>query len=115
MLKPDDSGTLSRISIQGRQYEIRVSRSSTSLREEGEELVWADGGAVFRHFLYNESEVSFEIKTLDKRTLRVRLLGKGKYQILVDGKEVDVFKGDSRKFDVPAGDHKVAVQFLSST
>jgi neutral trehalase len=115
MLKPDDSGTLSRVSIQGRQYEVRVSRSSTSLREEGEELVWADGGAVFRHFLYNESEVSFEIKTLDKRAVRVRLLSKGKYQILVDGKEVDVFKGDSRKFEVPEGDHKVMVQFLGDT
>ena len=112
MLRPDDSGTLSRLSIQGRQYEVRVSNSGTSLREEGEEILSADGGAVFRHFLYNESQVSFEIKTLKRRTLRLRFLRKGKFQLLVDGREVDVLRGDSGKFEVPEGDHAVLLQLL---
>jgi len=114
MLKPDSSGTISRLSIQGRQYEVRVSNSSTALREETREILWADGGAIFRHFLYNESEVSFEIKTLKKRVIRLRFLAKGKYQLLVDGREVDVFKGDVLKFEVPEGDHTVLVQLLDS-
>jgi hypothetical protein len=114
MLKPDHSGTLSRVSIQGRQYEVRVSDSGTALREEGEEILSGDGGAVFRHFLYNESEVSFEIKTLKRRVLKLRFLAKGKYQLLIDGREVDVFKGDSLKFEVPEGDHTVLVQLLES-
>jgi hypothetical protein len=114
MLKPDDSGTLSRVSIQGRQYEVRVSNSGTALREEGEEILWADGGAVFRHFLYNESEVSFEVKTLKKRVIKLRFLVKGKFHLVVDGREVDVFKGDSLKFEVPEGDHTVLVQLLES-
>lgn len=114
MLKPDDSGTLARLSIQGRQYEVKVSRSSTVLREEGEDILSTDGGAVFRHFLYNESEVSFEIKTLKKRVIKLRFLNKGKYQLLIDGREVDVFKGDSQKFEVPEGDHTVLIQLLES-
>ena len=114
MLKPDDSGTLSRLSIQGRQYDVRVSNSGTTLREEGEEILSADGGAVFRHFLYNESQVSFEIKTLKKRTVRLRFLRKGKYQLLVDGREVDLFRGDSGRFDVPEGDHAVLLQLLEN-
>jgi hypothetical protein len=114
VLKPETGGTLSRASIQGRQYEVKVSNSATALREEEEELVWADGGAVFRHFLYNESQVSFEIKTLRKRTIRLHLLTKGKYQVLVDGREVDIFKGDSLRFGVPEGDHTVLVQLLEN-
>jgi len=114
MLKPDESGTLSRLSIQGRQYEVKVSNSATVLREEGEDILSADGGAVFRHFLYNESEVSFEVKTLKRRTIKVRFLAKGKYQLLVDGREADVFRGDSGKFEVPEGDHTVLIQLLEN-
>jgi glycogen debranching enzyme len=114
MLKPDGSGTLSRLSIQGRQYEVKVSNSSTVLREEGEDIVAADGGAVFRHFLYTESQVSFEIKALKKRTIRLHFLRKGKYELLIDGREVDVFRGDSWKFEVPEGDHSVLFQLLES-
>ena len=114
MLKPDESGILSRLSIQGRQYEVKVSNSSTVLREEGEEILSADGGAVFRHFLYNESQVSFEIKTLKKRALRLHFLRKGKYQLLIDSREVDVFRGDSGKFEVPEGDHAVLLQLLEN-
>jgi hypothetical protein len=114
MLKPDASGTLARLTIQGRQYEVKVSRSATVLREEGEDILSADGGAVFRHLLYTESEVSFEIKTLKKRTIKLRFLSKGKYQILVDGRETDVFKGDFYKFEVPEGDHTVLIQLLEN-
>jgi len=71
-----------------------------------------DGGAVVRRFLYNESEVSFDIKSLNPREVKLRLLKKGKYQLLIDGREVDVFTGTSRKFDVPEGDHSVLVQLL---
>ncbi|MGZ5496756.1 MAG: MGH1-like glycoside hydrolase domain-containing protein, partial [Candidatus Aminicenantales bacterium] len=112
MLKPDAKGRLSRVLVQGRHYEVEVSNSSTVLREEGETILSVDGGAVVRRFLYNESEVSFIIKTLKRREVRLRLLKKGKYQLLIDGREVDVFSASSRKFEVPEGDHTVLVQLL---
>jgi hypothetical protein len=112
MLKPDAKGRLSRILVQGRHYEVEVSNSSTVLREEGETIMAVDGGAVVRRFLYNESEVSFAIKTLKRREVRVRFLKRGKYQLLVDGREMDVFSGNSRKFVVPEGDHTVLLQLL---
>ncbi len=114
ILKPDESGILSRVSIQGRQYEVKVSNSATELREEGQVIVAADGGAVFRHFLYNESEVSFEIKALKKRNVYLKFIKKGKYQIMVDGRQADVFKGDSYRFDLPEGEHSVLIQLLES-
>jgi hypothetical protein len=112
MLKPDGKGKLSRVLVQGRHYEVEAGNSGTVLREEGETLLSVDGGAVVRRFLYNESEVSFDIKTLKPRELKLRLLKKGKYQLLVDSREVDVFTGNSRKFEVPEGDHSVLVQLL---
>jgi hypothetical protein len=112
ILKPDAKGRLSRVMIQGRQYEVEVSNSSTVLREEGETLLGIDGGAVVRRFLYNESEVSFVLKSLDKREVKIRFLKKGKYQLLVDGRVVDVFSGSSRTFEVPEGEHTVLVQLL---
>jgi hypothetical protein len=112
MLKPDGKGRLSRVLVQGRHYEVEAGNSATVLREEGETLLAVDGGAVVRRFLYNESEVSFDIKSLNPRQVRLRLLKKGKYQLRVDGREVDVFTGTSRKFDVPEGDHSVLVQLL---
>ena len=112
MLKPDGKGKLSRVLIQDRHYEVEVSNSSTILREEGETILSADGGAVVRRFLYNESEVSFVIKSLKKREVRLRLLKKGKYQLLIDGREVDVFSANGRKFEVPEGEHTVLVQLL---
>ena len=112
MLKPDAKGRLSRVLVQGRHYEVEVSNSSTVLREEGETILSVDGGAVVRRFLYNESEVSFIIKTLKRREVRLRFLKKGKYQLLIDGREVDVFSANSRKFEVPEGDHTVLVQLL---
>jgi len=112
ILKPERKGRLARIMIQGRHYEVEASNSATVLREEGKTLLAIDGGAVVRRFLYNESEVSFGIKTLKKRDIKLRFLKKGKYQLLVDGRETDVFSGNARKFTVPGGDHAVLVQLL---
>ncbi len=112
MLKPDGKGKLSRVLVQGRHYEVEAGNSGTVLREEGETILSVDGGAVVRRFLYNESEVSFDIKTLKPRAVKLRFLKKGKYQLLVDGREVDVFTGNSHKFEVPDGDHSVLVQLL---
>ena len=58
--------------------------------------------------------MSFEIKTLKKRALRLRFLRKGKYQLFIDSREVDVFRGDSGKFEVPEGDHVVLIQLLEN-
>jgi hypothetical protein len=77
ILKPDAKGRLARVLVQGRHYEVEASGSATVLREEGEALMSVDGGAVVRRFLYNESEVSFAIKTLKRREVRLRLLKKG--------------------------------------
>ncbi len=115
MLKPEAKGTLSRIAIQGRHYDVEVAPSRTVLREEGRTLVRADGGAVFRRFLYTESEISFEFKALDDREVRVRLLKKGKHQLLIDNREVKVFTGSSVEFDIPAGDHSVLIMLLEET
>jgi hypothetical protein len=112
ILKPDAKGRLSRVLIQGRHYEVEVSNSSTVLREEGRTLLGVDGGAVIRRFLYNESEVSFAFKSLARREVRLRFLKKGKYQLLVDGRVVDVFTGSTRTFEVGDGEHTVLVQLL---
>lgn len=112
MLQPDVKGKLSRVMIQGRHYEVEVSNSSTVLREEGETILGVDGSAIIRRFLYSEPEVSFAIKSLKPREVRLRFLKKGKYQLLIDGREVDVFSASSRKFEVPEGDHTVLIQLL---
>jgi len=112
MLKPDGKGRLSRVLIQGRHYEVEVSNSSTVLREEGETLLAVDGGSVVRRFLYSEAEVSFAIKLLKRHEVRLHFLKKGKYQLLVDGREVDVFTAGSTAFEVPEGEHTVLVQLL---
>jgi hypothetical protein len=112
LLRPDAKGKLSRVLIQGRHYEVEVSNSTTVLREEGEALLSVDGCAVIRRFLYNEAEVSFSFKSLKPREVRLRFLKKGKYQLLVDGREVDVFSASARRFEMPEGDHTVLVQLL---
>ena len=112
MIKPDGDGVLSRLMIQGRNYAVEASPSGVILREEGRKVLATDGGAVIRHFLYNEREVSFEIKSLERRKINMWFLKDGKYQILIDDKEVKPFRGDSVKFEVPEGDHSVLILLL---
>ncbi|MBN2408468.1 MAG: hypothetical protein JXE07_01925 [Candidatus Aminicenantes bacterium] len=112
ILDPEKKGTLSRISIQGRHYEVRVSRSETKLKEEDRDIIKANGAAVFRRFLYSENEVSFEITSLEPREIEARFLKKGKYQLLLDNQITKIFKGDSQKFKVPVGAHAVLIQLL---
>ncbi len=112
MLKPERSGRLTGIEVQGRRYDVEVSSSRTALFEEGRKIVEADRGAVFRRFLYSEPEVSFHVKTLDPTGIRVRMLKSGRYQLLIDGHENDLFNGNSARFDVGAGEHVVLIQLL---
>jgi Mannosylglycerate hydrolase MGH1-like glycoside hydrolase domain len=112
MLSPDIKGRLSRLAIQGRHYEVQVSRSKIRLLEEDREIVRADGGAVFRHFLYSENEVSFDIRTMEKRDVEVQFLKRGKYQLMLDNQLIRVFKDESQEFRVPEGSHTVVIQLL---
>jgi hypothetical protein len=112
ILDPEEKGKLARMAIQGRHYDLEVSNSATKLKEQDREIVRADGGAVFRHFLYSENEVSFEFKSLKKRDVQVRFLKEGKYQVLIDGRLKTIFKGDSQEIEVPDGEHSVLVQLL---
>jgi len=115
MINPEDDGVLSRVGIQGRHYDVEVDTGEILLREEGREIFAADGGAVIRHFLYTENEVSFEIKSTEKRRIKIHFLKKGKYQLLLDNQLKPLFKGRSYKFDVPEGDHSVLIQLLEET
>jgi neutral trehalase len=112
ILDPEQKGKLQRMAIQGRHYQVEVSSSETKLKEEEREIVRADGGAVFRQFLYSESEVSFEFKSLEPREVAVRFIKKGKYQLLVDSQLKKIFRADSQKFEVPEGEHSVLIQLL---
>jgi hypothetical protein len=114
MISPDDEGTISRVSIQGRHYDVSVARKEIILREEGRPIVELDGGAVVRHFLYAENEVSFEIKSMTERRVRIEFLRKGKYQLLIDNAPKRVFSGIKIKFDVPEGNHSVLLQLLEA-
>jgi len=112
MIKPEEKGKLSRISIQGRHYDVEVRPSEIKLIEEGKEIIKANRSAVFRHFLYSESEISFETKSLEQIEIKVQFLKKGKYQLLIDNQQKKVFKGKSLKFEVPEGDHSVLIMLL---
>ena len=112
MIDPPKSGKLSRMAVQGRHYDVYVSRSKILLEEEGKEILRINGCAVFRRFLYNESEVSFEVKCPDAREIRLSLLKKGKYQILIDNKEIKSFQGKTALFKLPAGNHAVVVLLI---
>jgi len=112
MIDPDKKGKLSRISIQDRHYDVEVSSSAVRLKEEGKEILKAKGSAVFRHFLYSENEISFEVITLERREIKVQFLIKGKYELLVDDETKKVFKGSSVKFRVPEGEHSVLILLL---
>jgi hypothetical protein len=112
ILKPESKARLSRVLIQGRHYEVEASNGTTALREEGETIISISGGAVVRRFLYSEAEVSFDISSLKSRNVSLRLLKRGKYQLVIDGRAADIFSGRSRKFVVPEGEHVVLVQLL---
>lgn len=112
MLDPEKKGTLSRISMQGRHYDLKVSSGETTLKEEGKEIIKANGGAVFRRFLYSESEVSFNISTLKKRKISIHFLSKGKYELLVNEQTIEIFSGKSKKIEVPEGETKVLILLL---
>jgi len=112
ILEPEKKGTLSRISIQGRHYDIHISKRNIWLKEEGNEILKANGGAVFRHFFYSDNEVSFEIKSLKKRKVKVRFMAKGKYQLMIDGVAKNIVKKNSLEFITEPGEHKVIISRL---
>ena len=93
---------------------MSVSRKEIILQEEGRPIITIDGGAVVRHFLYAENEVSFEIQSMAGRRLRIEFLRKGKYQLLIDNIPKRVFTGRRVKFDVPDGSHAVLLQLLEA-
>lgn len=112
MLKPEKKGKLIRLAIQGRHYHVEVSDSKTKLIEEDREILSADGGAIFRHFLYSGNEVSFEVKSLKKRKVEIHFLKKGKYQLFLDNEIKKIFTGRSHEVEVPEGEHTLLVQLL---
>jgi len=114
ILSPEHKTELSRLSIQGRHYDINISSRKIKLREEDKVILNTNGGAVFRHFLYSNNIVSFEIKSLEKRKLKINFLIKGKYQLLIDDLAKKVFKGKSVKFSVPEGEHTVLILLLEN-
>jgi len=112
MLEPEGKGNLSRLSIQGRHYRVEIRPSRIRLIEEEKEIVRVSGGAVFRHFLYSENEVSFELKALQLREVEIHFLKNGKYQFLLNSQINRVFEGDSFSFEVPQGENTVLIQLL---
>lgn len=109
ILQPEKGGEVRGVSIQGRQYDVKVSPGLVLLKEEGREIVRSKGSAVFRRFLYNEQEVSFDIMSLAPRKLRIRFLSRGKYQYFLDERLTQVFDGSDAEFRVPEGEHKVSI------
>jgi len=105
-------GRLSRISIQGRHYDLDISRKKVVFREEGKVVLETKGRAIFRHFLYSQNEISFEIKSLKPRKIRINFLGKGKYQLLIDDEVTRIFSGKSTDVKVPAGEHTVLILLI---
>lgn len=112
MINPEEGGKLSRISIHDRHYDVEVSPSEVKLKEEGKEILKANKSAVFRHFLYSENQIQFEVKTLENIKIKIRFLTKGKYQLLVDDQLKKLFKGKSVKMEVPEGEHSVLILLL---
>ncbi len=112
ILRPEAKGTLRRVIVQGRTYDVQVAPKLIRLFEEGKSVFAVDGGAVIRRFLYSENEVSFEIKILREREVHIHFLRRGKYQLLLDEVPREVFKGKTHSFDVPQGTHTVLIQLL---
>jgi len=114
MIDPERKGRLLRATIQGRSYDVEVARGGIVLSEDGREIFSIDGGAVIRRFLYLENEVSFDLsaKTASDYKIWVRLLKKGKYQLLIDNKIAQIASGTSLKFRIPGGEHRVSIELL---
>ena len=112
MIQPERRGKLSRLFIQGRHYDIEVSRKRVKLREEGRVILEANKAAVFRRFLYSESEVAFDVTTLKRMEIKINFLTKGRYQIEVDNQPAEIFEGRSTKFKIPVGEHIVLILLL---
>lgn len=112
MITAEKEGKLSRVAIQGRHYEIEVSRKKILLKEEGREIIKVNGGAVFRQFLYSDNEVSFNINTLNERKIKINFIKKGKYQLMIDNVVQQVFRGNEVSFRIPAGNHSVSIFLL---
>ncbi len=114
MLETEVKGKLSRISIQGRHYDLTLSPSKLILEEEGEKIFQINGPAVVRHFLYSKNIISFEIKSLNKRKIEVNFITKGKYQLSIDDQTQEIFKGKSKKFKISDGEHSVLILLLKN-
>ncbi len=112
MIQPEKGGKLKRISFQGRHYDVEISPSEVKLKEEGKDVIKVNGGAVLRHFFYSEEEISFLIKSLERRKIQIKFLTKGRYQLRIDDQIREVFKGNSVKFPVPQGEHSVLILLL---
>jgi hypothetical protein len=114
IIHPEDDGALRRLAVQGRHYDVEVDPGEIILREEGREIINLNGGAVVRHFLYAENEVSFELSSMKRRKVQVNLPHQGKYQLLIDSAPKQVSRGRKIKFEVPEGVHAVLIQMLES-
>lgn len=108
-LKPETKGLLKRMAILGRHYEVEISPSRVRLIEEGKELLRTDSPAIFRHFLYTPREISFEVKSLKKNTIRLNLGSRKKGQILLNGKEAGHFDSRQVEVRVPEGEQAVVI------
>jgi hypothetical protein len=112
MLDPEKGGRITRISVQGRHYDVEVSRSATILDEEGKEIIKTSRPAIFRHFLYSETDVSFEVKSLEQNAVRINFLARGKYQYWIDDQIQKPFEGKSLRISIPEGEHSVLILLL---
>jgi len=112
VMNPKKKGTLSRMSIQGRHYELKISSKGIKLKEEGKEIIRTNGGVIFRRFLYSESEVSFDISTFEKRKITIRFLNKGKYELMVNDQTIEIFSAKSKKIKIPKGKTKILILLL---
>jgi len=97
------------MSILGRHYEVEIHPSRVSLKEEGRELLKTASPAIFRHFLYTAREISFEVKSLKKNTIKLNLGTRKKGQILINGKEAGQFNGRQVEVRVPEGEQVVVI------
>ncbi len=108
-LQPKGKGFLRRMDILGRNYEVEISPDRIRLIEEKKELIKTDGPAVFRHFLYSDREISFEIKSLKKRKISISLGRERQGRLILNGKEAGKFTGNRIKVQVPDGEHHLVI------